>query len=147
MRKFSSPGANFNPAGGFTSTSYYVATEARVNYTTAGNQAFPTVAMQPNGSFVIVWSGNGVGDASGIFARRYTEPTDTAGPMVTDFELPNGTRSAAAAKFHSRCKRWSSISTKRWPPPDRAACSIRTITGCLRMAWCKPAISRRSTTA
>ncbi len=45
--------------------------EFRVNITTTGNQREPTVAMDDAGNFVVVWTGNGVGDSAGIFYRRY----------------------------------------------------------------------------
>ena len=67
-----------------------VTTETRVN-TTAPAQAFASVAMTPDGDMVVVWQGNGVGDQNGIFFRRYNESTDTAGPLVTGFALPDGT--------------------------------------------------------
>lgn len=66
-----------------------VSQQTRVNATTAGYQKFPSVAMTPDGDVVAVWQGNGVGDQTGIYFRRYNEPTDTAGPMVTGFALPN----------------------------------------------------------
>ena len=58
--------------------------------TSAGSQKFPSVAMTPSGEYVEVWCGNGVGDQSGIFARRYEDPTDTAGPLVTRIAGPDG---------------------------------------------------------
>lgn len=49
-----------NPLGG----------EFRVNSTTAGDQANPSLAAL-DGSFIVAWDGNGAGDAAGIFTRRY----------------------------------------------------------------------------
>ncbi len=63
----------------------------RANRTLYGTQQFPSVAVTPNGDWVIVWQGNGVGDTQGIFARRFDEPTDTVGPVLTDYLLPDGT--------------------------------------------------------
>ena len=45
--------------------------EFLVNTTTAGDQKAPTVAAIPGGGFVVAWDGNGVGDADGVFSRRY----------------------------------------------------------------------------
>ena len=45
--------------------------EFRVNSTTAANQRFSGVAMTPNNTAVFVWSGNGPGDADGVFMQRY----------------------------------------------------------------------------
>ena len=42
-------------------------TEFRVNTTTTGAQSFVVAAMAPDGRFVLVWSGVGPGDDSGIF--------------------------------------------------------------------------------
>ncbi len=47
--------------------------EIRVNLTTAGYQGAPAVAAMPDGGFVVVWQGNGSGDDSGIFMRRFDE--------------------------------------------------------------------------
>jgi hypothetical protein len=62
----------------------------RVNRTTQGMQQFATIAMEPDGDAIVVWSGRGVGDQHGIFARRYDEATDTVGPMVTGFSFIDG---------------------------------------------------------
>ena len=60
-----------------------------VNTFTPGVQRHPSVAMTPKGDVVVVWDGEGVDDSQGIWARRYTETTDTHGPMVTGV-LANG---------------------------------------------------------
>jgi hypothetical protein len=47
-------------------------TETRVNVTTSSFQHKPLVSIAPDGTFVVVWSGKGIGDIdSGVFARRY----------------------------------------------------------------------------
>ncbi|MBX3412470.1 MAG: hypothetical protein KF708_07270 [Pirellulales bacterium] len=63
----------------------------RVNTTTAGIQRHPSMAMEPDGDFIIVWDGSGPGDTQGIFGQRFNESTDTAGALVTDVYL-NGKR-------------------------------------------------------
>jgi hypothetical protein len=46
--------------------------EFRVNATTAGDQMYSSVAMDPSGDFVITWSSNGQdGSGWGVYARRY----------------------------------------------------------------------------
>jgi hypothetical protein len=45
--------------------------EFRVNTTLTNDQVSPVVAIDSNGAFVVVWSGNGPGDTNGIFAQRY----------------------------------------------------------------------------
>ena len=42
-----------------------------VNTYTAGLQVSPSVAMDPYGNFVVVWSGPGPEDDSGVYARRF----------------------------------------------------------------------------
>ncbi len=63
-------------------------TAQRVNMTSGGIQELPTVAMNRNGDAVVSWSGAGVGDEHGIFARQYVNTADTAGPMPTELYLP-----------------------------------------------------------
>ncbi|MGD9854405.1 MAG: putative Ig domain-containing protein, partial [Planctomycetaceae bacterium] len=53
--------------------------EFRINQTTFGNQYFPGVAWLSSGGFVVTWSGTGVGDYVGVFARQY----DSSGVPVT----------------------------------------------------------------
>lgn len=77
-----------------------------VNTTKTGNQAFGSVAMFEDGSFVVVWGGNGANtagrpsdlpaqgalDANGIFFRRYSAsgtPIDAAERMVNT-TVPTG---------------------------------------------------------
>ncbi len=45
--------------------------EFRVNETTFGRQADPSVTIQENGEFVIAWAGRGKGDAAGVFLREF----------------------------------------------------------------------------
>ncbi len=69
-----------------------VTVQSRVNRTESGIQQFPTVGMEPDGDRIVVWSGKGIGDSNGIFARRYKEATDTAGPKVSDITTVSGER-------------------------------------------------------
>ena len=43
----------------------------RVNTTTSTNQQFSAVTRTAAGDYIIVWSGNGTGDATGVFGQRY----------------------------------------------------------------------------
>ena len=45
--------------------------EFRANTTTAGLQARPAMAVEPDGDFIVVWFGEGPGDIDGIFGQRY----------------------------------------------------------------------------
>ena len=47
-----------------------VGVEFRVNTTTNGLQSLPSIATDADGDSVVVWNGNGPGDAHGIFAQR-----------------------------------------------------------------------------
>ncbi|MBD2840320.1 calcium-binding protein [Pseudomonas sp. JM0905a] len=45
--------------------------ETRVNTTTSGDQGEPRVAALSDGGYLVVWHGNGAGDADGIFVQRF----------------------------------------------------------------------------
>jgi Domain of unknown function (DUF4347)/Cadherin domain/Bacterial cadherin-like domain len=57
--------------------------EFQVNSTTAGDQGYPEVVSQPGGGFIVAWSGNGPGDADGVFFQRYGLTTTEAGGTAT----------------------------------------------------------------
>ena len=79
-------------------TDVAVTVQSRVNLTQAGVQRTPSIGMERDGDMIVVWSGAGVGDRHGVFFRRYDEATDTAGPLVSDFLAPSGTRIEPAAQ-------------------------------------------------
>ena len=54
----------------------------QVNFTVTGNHQYPSVAEDDTGDYVVVWNGYGPGASQGIFSQWYTQPTDTAGPVV-----------------------------------------------------------------
>lgn len=65
-----------------------VGPETLVNDTTAGIQetryeGHKAVASDDNGRYVIVWSGSGAGDTSGVYARRY----NASGPLGPSFQV------------------------------------------------------------
>lgn len=72
--------------------------QVRVNRTQAGDQRMPSVGMTREGDILVVWSGAGVGDQQGIFARWFDEPLDTAGPIVTDVLSGSRTRLLGGAQ-------------------------------------------------
>jgi hypothetical protein len=45
--------------------------EFRVNTYTTGEQFAASVSASPQGDFIVAWSGEGTGDAVGVFAQRY----------------------------------------------------------------------------
>jgi hypothetical protein len=58
--------------------------EFQVNGYTTGNQGGASVAMDPSGRFVVVWSGGGDSESSGIFAQRF----DVDGtPLGSEFQV------------------------------------------------------------
>ena len=57
--------------------------EFQVNTTTSGNQLYPEVVWQPGGGFIVAWSGNGAGDADGVFLQRYGLTTTEGGGTAT----------------------------------------------------------------
>lgn len=66
----------------YSATGSALGSETLVNTTTGGDQVSPTIAMGPDGSFVIAWGGVGVGDSSGVFMRRYSAAGVAAGNEV-----------------------------------------------------------------
>lgn len=59
----------------YSSTGAAEGGEFHVSTTTAGDQSFPTVAMDAAGDFVVAWDSNQGGSTYGIYAQRY----DSAG--------------------------------------------------------------------
>lgn len=79
----------------FSSAALETGSEFRVNSTTAGNQGYPTIAMDGSGRFAVAWSSDGQdGDDTGIFARRYA--SDGA-PIGGEFQV--NTHTAGAQMF------------------------------------------------
>ena len=62
-------------------------TEFAVNTTKDGDQCYPSIAMDSNGDFLVVWSGYGVTttgqiDPDGVYMQRFDRPTKTTGATV-----------------------------------------------------------------
>ncbi len=66
------------PQGANNPTASAITGEFRVNTTTGSTQSAASVASLDANNFVVVWSGNGVGDTDGVFIRRYGKPPFTA---------------------------------------------------------------------
>jgi VCBS repeat-containing protein len=77
--------------------------EVRVNQTTAGTQNQASLAVQNVNNFAVVWSGNGPGDADGVFVRQFgtanRPPVNTVPgaqsineDSVLNFEAANGNK-------------------------------------------------------
>ncbi len=75
----------------FDSAGNAIGNEFQVNVTTVGSQGLPRVAVNAAGDFVVVWSGNGIGDVDGIFARSY----DASGAAISGEILVNATITGA----------------------------------------------------
>jgi hypothetical protein len=69
----------------FNAAGERIGDETLVNTTVGGDQHHPTVAMAPDGRFVVAWSGVGAGDFNGVFLRRF----DAAGAAQGDEVLVN----------------------------------------------------------
>lgn len=72
----------------FDSTGNPFGDEFLVNTRVDGDQVGPDVDMDPNGNFVIAWSGAGVGDDSGIHAQRFDNNGNRLG---SEFTVNNNT--------------------------------------------------------
>ncbi|MEN6450154.1 MAG: trypsin-like serine protease, partial [Thermoguttaceae bacterium] len=77
---------------GYTATPA-VCTQTRVNTTSAGTQIGSTITENRSGDYVVTWS---VGND--VYFQRYTESTDTAGAILTDFLLPDGSSVASTSQ-------------------------------------------------
>lgn len=67
----------------FLSDGTALGSEFRVNQTVAGSQVGASAAVVDIDNFVIAWSGNGSGDATGVFARVYGTMTNEASLLFT----------------------------------------------------------------
>ncbi|GAG47299.1 unnamed protein product, partial [marine sediment metagenome] len=62
-----------------------------------------SIGMTSSGSFVMVWNENartagGSASTTNLYFREFRESTDTVGPLVTDFLLPNTDDSTAEVR-------------------------------------------------
>src|SRR5262245_34340706 len=72
--------------------------EFLVNTYTRGDQSRPAVAMDPSGSFVVVWEGAAQdGGGSGIFGQRYESDGAPAGPEFLGNSITAGNQSRPSA--------------------------------------------------
>ncbi len=76
-----------------------VGPEFAVNTYTTGFQNAPTVALQADGNFVVVWQGVGEGDSYGVFARRFNPSgvATTPGEVRLNSSTPDYQRLASIA--------------------------------------------------
>ncbi|WP_197440334.1 FG-GAP-like repeat-containing protein [Polystyrenella longa] len=75
----------------FNASGNLAAPEFRVNVTTTGAQLDPSLTADSAGGFAVVWHGEGAGDTSGVFFRRF----DNAGTALTGEVLVNETTTGA----------------------------------------------------
>lgn len=68
----------------FSATAGRLATQARVNTITAGDQIQPSVAILSDGGFVVVWRSHPPKGADGIYGRRYNA---AGAPLGADFQI------------------------------------------------------------
>lgn len=81
----------------YTAAGAAIGSEFRVNATTAGAQQEAAVSMVGNGDYVIAWSGNGAGDANGVFIQRFEDRA--ADVVVTPTSGLTTTEIGGAASF------------------------------------------------
>ncbi|QDU82544.1 FG-GAP repeat protein [Polystyrenella longa] len=66
----------------FSNTGTPLTGEVRVNATTTGTQETARVTQVANGDFIVTWSGEGTGDAAGVFTRRLSPAGALTGSEV-----------------------------------------------------------------
>jgi VCBS repeat-containing protein len=66
------------------------------NTTIIGSQTNPSIAMDSSGNFIIVWEGEGTGDNSGVFARRYLANSTAQGTEFRINQTTTGTQQYAS---------------------------------------------------
>ena len=86
----------------FNATGVAQGAEFRVNTTTTNTQQQPSVALDSLGNFVIVWSGEGVGDTAGVFGQRYTAAGTAIGGEFRINSTITGTQSFAAVDMNPK---------------------------------------------
>ncbi len=59
----------------------------RINQTTTNDQINASVAMLDTNNFVVAWSGEGVGDSSGVFTRQFGTNTPNQAPSLDSTAL------------------------------------------------------------
>jgi hypothetical protein len=83
----------------FSSTGALVGPEFQVNTYTTRGQVRPSIAMDGSGAFVVVWEGEGQGDAYGVFGRRFAASGTPQGGefLVNSYAEDSQYRPAVAA--------------------------------------------------
>jgi RHS repeat-associated protein len=66
----------------FSSQQSKIGGEITVNSTREGKQENPSVSVNPNSQFTVVWSGKGVGDSDGVFAKQFNTGLQPNSPPV-----------------------------------------------------------------
>jgi Ca2+-binding RTX toxin-like protein len=73
----------------YSATGVPLGSEFRVNTTTTNNQDMASIAMGPDGSFIVTWrSFNQDGSGGGVYGRRYSA---AAIPLGSEFQINNTT--------------------------------------------------------
>ncbi len=85
----------------YSSSGVPLGVEFRVNTTTSASQTAPSIAMEPDGDFVVAWSGNGAGDTSGVFLQRYDASGEPRGGELLVNTFTTSVQSFAAVAIDS----------------------------------------------
>jgi hypothetical protein len=96
-----------------------LAAEFQVNSYTAGVQQRALLAADTDGDFVAVWEGEGMGDASGVFGRRF----DSAGrPQGSEFRVNSVTLGAQSQAAIGMAARGDFVVA--WSSPDASGYGV-----------------------
>ena len=84
-----------------------IGAETRANTTTTNSQTTDantprSVAVAPDGSFIVAWAGDGTGDNSGVFFQRYTAAGATAGAETRVNATTGGAQQSASIAMDAK---------------------------------------------
>ena len=100
-----------------------------VNNTTAGHQAWPAVAADADGDFVIAWSSAGQdGDEGGIYARRFDHLGQPRGN-----EFPVNTTTAGNQDYPAVAMDAAGNFVVAWEVYSGGSATSGPVTGCARV--------------
>jgi Dockerin type I domain len=84
----------------YSATGVALGGEFGVNTFTSGSQQPPALAVDSDGDFVVAWESSD-GSGFGVYARRYDESLQTAGPVVSDVLVRNNPVSPGERLVHT----------------------------------------------
>ena len=112
--------------------------EFQVNDSSGGDQQFSSVTMDASGNYVIVWSGEGLGDTKGVYGQRYLNASGLT------FSAGDGTDDAVVTFrviWRRSTARWTGWSLRRGQ-----VLLVRRHCRWMSMTWETPAVAVHSMT-